>query len=75
LHRDGVAVAAIGSTPHTGRTRTVVVRNTLVAGGVDADAVTHILARMLEAPLLARPEHRARTLIVILLGSDILVAR
>jgi len=75
LHRDGVTVAAVGATPHNGRTRTVVVRNTLVAGGAGADAVTHVLAQMLEAPVLTRPEHGARTPIVILLGSDIPVAR
>lgn len=71
LHRDGVAVAAVGTTPHTGRSHTVVVRNTLVVGDAETDAATHVLARMLEAPVLARPEHGARTPIVILLGSDV----
>ncbi|HKO23926.1 MAG TPA: LytR C-terminal domain-containing protein, partial [Chloroflexota bacterium] len=73
LHRDGVAVTAAGSTPHAGRTRTVVVRNTLVAGA--NDAAIQVLARMLQAPVLARPEHGAHTPIVILLGSDVPTAQ
>jgi LCP family protein required for cell wall assembly len=68
LHRDGVTVAAVGATPHSGRTRTVVVRNTLVAGA--NDGALQVLVRMLEAPILTRPEHGAHTPIVILLGSD-----
>jgi hypothetical protein len=62
-------VAAIGTTPHAGRTHTVVVQNTLVAGA--NDAATQVLARMLQVPILARPEYGARTPIVILLGSDV----
>jgi polyisoprenyl-teichoic acid--peptidoglycan teichoic acid transferase len=73
LQRDGHVVTAIGTTPHAGRTHTVVVQNTLV-GGVN-DAAIHVLARMLQAPILARPEYGAHTPIVILLGSDIPTAR
>jgi hypothetical protein len=54
--------------PHT-----VVVQNTLV-GGVN-DAAIHVLARMLHAPVLVRPEYGAHTPIVILLGSDVPTAR
>lgn len=68
LRRDGFVVAGVGSTPHAGRTRTIVVRNTLVPGAVDD--VTQALGRMLHAPVLTRPEHGARTPIVVLLGSD-----
>ncbi len=68
LRRDGFIVVGVGSTPHAGRTRTVVVRNTLVPGAVDD--VTQALGRMLHAPVLTRPEHGARTPIVVLLGSD-----
>lgn len=42
--------------------------NTLVPGSVDD--VTQALGQMLQAPVLARPERGARTLIVVLLGSD-----
>ena len=56
-----------------GRTHTVVVQNTLV--GEVNDAAIHVLARMLHAPLLARPEYGAHTPIVILLGSDVPTAR
>jgi len=66
--RDGFVVAGVGSTPHAGRTHTVVVRNTLVPGSVDD--VTQALGQMLQAPVLARPERGARTPIVVLLGSD-----
>lgn len=68
LRRDGFGVAGVGSTPHAGRTRTVVVRNTLLPGAVDD--VTQALGRMLRAPVLTRPEYGARTPIVVLLGSD-----
>ena len=73
LHRDGVTIAAFGSTPHAGRTRTVVVQNTLVPGA--SDAALHVLARMPDAPVLARPEHGAHTPIVILLGADVPTAQ
>jgi hypothetical protein len=73
LHRDGYAVAAIGTTPRAARTHTVVVQNTLV-GGVNGAAI-HVLARMRHAPVLAWPDYGAHTPIVILLGSDIRTAR
>jgi LytR cell envelope-related transcriptional attenuator len=69
----GCVVTAIGTTPHAGRAHTVVVQNTLV-GGVN-DAAIHVLARMLHAPVLVRPEYGAHTPIVILLGSDVPTAR
>jgi hypothetical protein len=50
-------VAVIGTTPHAGRTHTVVVQNALV-GGVN-EAAIQVPARMLHAPILARPEYGA----------------
>jgi hypothetical protein len=50
-----------------------VLQNTL-GGGVN-DAAIHVLARMLHAPVLARPEYGAHTSIIILLGSDVPTAR
>jgi len=73
LRRDGFVVAGVGSTPHAGRTHTVVVRNTLVPGSVDD--VTQALGRMLQAPVLAQPERGAHTPIVVLLGSDMPTAQ
>jgi LCP family protein required for cell wall assembly len=69
LNNDGLQLVAVGSTPHAGRRQTVVVQNTLVAGAKAAN-VANVLGQMLEAPVIARPEHGAQTPIVVLLGSD-----
>jgi hypothetical protein len=74
LHRDGVRVASVGSTPHAGRKNTVVVRNTLVASST-ATGTARVLAQMLEAPVITRPESGAGTPIVILVGSDFPTAK
>jgi len=57
-----------GSTPHAGRQHTVVVRNSLVPGR-SAEATTRVLAQLLEAQVITRPEPGASTPIVVLLGN------
>jgi LCP family protein required for cell wall assembly len=69
LQGEGLSIAAVGDAPQTGRQQTIVVRNTLVASP-DADTVAHLLAQLLEAPVVSRPEPDARTPLVVLLGSD-----
>jgi len=68
LHRAGLAVSAVGSTPHHGRTQTVVVRNTLVPAA--PEDVAHVLRCLLHASIVTRPEYGAPTPLVVLLGAD-----